>query len=54
MTDGWTIADTLAHEVDAVLDSGDVGLQATTVVDLSGDEVEVLRVGAGDPSPFES
>jgi tRNA A37 threonylcarbamoyladenosine synthetase subunit TsaC/SUA5/YrdC len=25
MTDGWTIADTLAHEVDAVLDSGDVG-----------------------------
>lgn len=53
MTDGWTIAETLAHEVDAVLDSGDVGLLATTVVDLSGDEVEVLRVGAGDPEPFE-
>ncbi len=54
MTDGWTIADRLAHEVDAVLDSGDVGLSATTVVDLSGDEVEILRYGAGDASPFES
>jgi tRNA A37 threonylcarbamoyladenosine synthetase subunit TsaC/SUA5/YrdC len=53
MTDGWTIAETLAHEVDAVLDSGDVGLLATTVIDLSGDEIEVLRYGAGDASPFE-
>jgi tRNA threonylcarbamoyl adenosine modification protein (Sua5/YciO/YrdC/YwlC family) len=54
MTDGWTIADTLGHELDAVLDSGDAGMLATTVVDLSGDEgPEVVRVGAGDPSPFE-
>ncbi len=53
MTDGWTIADTLSYEVDAVIDSGDVGLLPTTVVDLSGDEVEILRIGAGDPSPFE-
>lgn len=53
MTDGWTIADTLAHEVDAVLDSGDVGLLATTIVDLSGDEIEILRYGAGDPAMFE-
>ncbi len=52
MTDGWTIADTLAHEVDAVLDSGDVGTRPTTVVDLSGDEPEVVRLGAGDPTPF--
>lgn len=52
MTDGWTIADTLGNEIDAVLDSGDVGLLATTVVDLSGDEIEILRYGAGDPSPF--
>ncbi len=54
MTDGWTIADTLAHDVDAVLDSGDVGLLATTVVDLSGDEIEILRYGAGDPAMFEA
>ncbi|MDO5285854.1 MAG: L-threonylcarbamoyladenylate synthase [Actinomycetia bacterium] len=53
VSDGWTIADELGHLVDAVLDSGDVGLHPTTVVDLTGDEVEVVRVGAGDPAPFE-
>ncbi len=54
MTDGWTIADTLSHELDAVLDSGDVGLLPTTVVDLSGDDgAEIVRTGAGDPSLFE-
>lgn len=51
--DGWTIAEELGHQVDAVLDSGDAGLGPTTVVDLSGDEVVVARVGAGDPTPFE-
>ncbi len=50
--DGWTVKDTLDHELDAVLDSGDAGTELTTVVDLSGDEPEILRVGAGDPSPF--
>ena len=50
--DGWTIADTLGHEVDAVLDSGDVGLRPTTVIDLSGEEPAVVRLGAGDPEPF--
>lgn len=53
LTDGWTIADNLGHLVDAVLDSGDVGLHPTTVVDLSADEVQVVRLGAGDPTPFE-
>ena len=52
MADGWTIADTLGHEVDAVLDSGDVGLRPTTVIDLSGEEPAVVRLGAGDPEPF--
>lgn len=53
LVDGWTIKELLDHELDAVLDSGDCGIEPTTVVDLSGDEPEVLRVGAGDPSPFE-
>ncbi len=52
MAEGWQVADELANELDAVLDSGDVGVAATTVVDLSGDEPVVTRVGAGDPSPF--
>ena len=53
LVEGWTIKELLDHELDAVLDSGDCGLTPTTVVDLSGDEPEVVRVGAGDPSPFE-
>jgi tRNA A37 threonylcarbamoyladenosine synthetase subunit TsaC/SUA5/YrdC len=36
-----------------VVDSGDCGTEPTTVVDLSGDEPEITRYGAGDPSRFE-
>jgi tRNA threonylcarbamoyl adenosine modification protein (Sua5/YciO/YrdC/YwlC family) len=35
-----------------VLDCGPGGTEPTTVVDLTGDRPEVIRVGAGDPSPF--
>ena len=52
MTQGWEIKDRLDHAVDGVLDSGDCGLEPTTVVDLSGSAPEVLRLGAGDASPF--
>ena len=52
MTQGWEIKETLDHVVDAVVDSGDCGTEPTTVVDLSGDEPEIVRVGAGDPSRF--
>lgn len=54
MTDGWTVKEELDHLVDAVLDSGDCGLEPTTIVDLSGEEVEILRYGAGDPELFEA
>ena len=53
LVEGWTIKELLDHELDAVLDSGDCGLTPTTVVDLSTEEPEIVRVGAGDPSPFE-
>lgn len=53
MMDGWTIADELGHELDAVLDSGDVGIGPTTVIDFTSGGAEVVRVGAGDPAPFE-
>ncbi|MGY0233775.1 L-threonylcarbamoyladenylate synthase [Longispora urticae] len=53
MTNGWDIKERLDHQIDAVIDSGDCGVEPTTVVDLSGDEPEILRVGAGDPTPFE-
>lgn len=51
-TDGWLIKDRLDHVVDAVIDSGECGLEPTTVVDWSEGEPQVTRVGAGDPSHF--
>jgi tRNA threonylcarbamoyl adenosine modification protein (Sua5/YciO/YrdC/YwlC family) len=53
MTQGWEIKDRLDHEVDAVIDSGECGLEPTTVVDFSDGYPEVVRRGAGDPTPFE-
>lgn len=53
MTDGWEIKEALDSSVDAVIDSGECGLDPTTVVDFSNGYAEVIRVGAGDPSPFE-
>ena len=53
MTQGWEIKEELDHLVDGILDSGDCGVEPTTVVDLSGDEPEILRRGAGDTSRFE-
>ncbi|NLT30494.1 MAG: threonylcarbamoyl-AMP synthase [Propionibacterium sp.] len=52
MTDGWQIKEELDNVLDAVLDSGDVGTESTTVVNFTGDEPTVDRQGAGDPSLF--
>ena len=54
LTDGWQVKDELDHQVDAVIDSGECGVEPTTVVDFSDGYAEVTRVGAGDPAPFEA
>jgi tRNA A37 threonylcarbamoyladenosine synthetase subunit TsaC/SUA5/YrdC len=36
--------------VGAVIDAGACSLQPTTVIDMSGDEPEVLRLGQGNPA----
>lgn len=53
MSDGWTVKDTLDHQVDIVIDSGECGTEPTTVVDFSDGVADVVRVGAGNPSRFE-
>ncbi|WP_345504707.1 L-threonylcarbamoyladenylate synthase [Pedococcus ginsenosidimutans] len=53
MTEGWLVKEELDHQVDAVIDSGECGTEPTTVVDFSSGAPEVVRVGAGDPTPFE-
>lgn len=52
LTEGWEIKESLDHVVDAVIDSGDCGTSPTSVIDLSDDVPEVLRVGAGDTARF--
>jgi tRNA threonylcarbamoyl adenosine modification protein (Sua5/YciO/YrdC/YwlC family) len=54
LTEGWVVDAEVGSLIDAVVDSGDCGLEPTTIVDLSDDEARVLRYGAGDPSPFEA
>lgn len=50
---GWEIKEELDHLVDAVIDGDETGCDPTTVIDFSAGYPEVVRVGAGDPSPFE-
>lgn len=52
LTDGWSVKERLDHQVDAVIDSGECGTEPTTVIDFSNGYPEVVRVGAGDPTPF--
>jgi tRNA threonylcarbamoyl adenosine modification protein (Sua5/YciO/YrdC/YwlC family) len=51
MTEGWLVKEELDHQVEAVVDS-DCGSEPTTVVDFANGAPEVIRVGAGDPTPF--
>ena len=41
----------LEHQLDLVIDAGSCGIEPTTVVDLTGEEPELLRQGKGDPQP---
>ena len=47
------IRDKLERQVDLIIHGGYLGEQATTVIDLSDDEVNIIRMGNGDPSPFQ-
>ena len=53
MTDGWQIKGRLDHLVDAVVDSGECGVVPSTVIDWTEGFPEVVRIGIGDPTPFE-
>ena len=52
MTQGWEIKETLDHVVDAVIDSGDCGVEPTTVIDFSGGRAGDPPPGRGRPVPL--
>ena len=47
------IRDILEHQVDLIVNGGHLGERPTTVIDFSNDDVEIIRVGEGDPAPFQ-
>ncbi len=49
-TDPHEIDERIGHQIDAIIDAGPVGIEPTSVIDLSSGTVEVLRVGRGDVS----
>ena len=50
LNDPEEIRERLEHQVGAVIDAGACSLEPTTVIDMSGDETQVLRRGQGDPA----
>jgi tRNA threonylcarbamoyl adenosine modification protein (Sua5/YciO/YrdC/YwlC family) len=52
MTDPEEIRDRLERQVDVIIDGGSCGIEPTSVLDLSGGEVVVVRKGKGDVAAF--
>ena len=50
LNDAQEIRERYQHQLAAVIDAGACPHQPTTVIDLSGDQPEVLRRGRGDPA----
>ncbi len=52
LTDPVDIEDRIGHQIEAIIEAGAMGIEPTTVLDLSNGSVEVLRAGRGDVSQF--
>lgn len=48
------IREHLEHQVDLIIHGGYLGQSPTTVIDLTQDSPEIIRMGSGDPTPFEA
>jgi tRNA A37 threonylcarbamoyladenosine synthetase subunit TsaC/SUA5/YrdC len=50
MTDPADIEVRIGHEIEAIIEAGSVGIEPTSVIDMTQGYAEVLRVGRGDVS----
>ncbi|ANO51475.1 L-threonylcarbamoyladenylate synthase [Woeseia oceani] len=50
LTDVEEIERRIGHDIEIIVSSGSTGIEPTSVLDLTGDSAEVLRVGRGDLS----
>lgn len=53
MTEAMDIEDAIGKQVDLIIDGGACGAEPTTVVEFIDDLPEVVRIGMGDPAPFQ-
>ncbi|WP_428096668.1 L-threonylcarbamoyladenylate synthase [Candidatus Rariloculus sp.] len=53
LADPEDIYQRLRDRVDVIIDAGNCGIEPTTVLDLSGGEIEVVRQGKGDIGRFQ-
>ena len=53
MTDVDEIMDKVGKQIDLVLDADYCGSEPTTVIEFIDDMPEIMRIGLGDPTPFE-
>lgn len=54
LSDPYDMQERLGSQVDVIIDGGEGGLEASTVVSLLEGHPEVLRVGCGDPLVFNA
>lgn len=52
LSEAWEIRDRLEKLVDLVIDAGACDVLPTTVIDLTGESPELVRLGKGDPARF--
>jgi len=54
LSDPEEIMDQIGKQVDLIIDGGFGGAEPTTVIEFIDDMPEIIRIGLGDPSPFEA
>ena len=51
-TEAYEIDALIGNRLDAIIDGGAIYPDPSSVIDLTGDTPEILRIGKGDVSPF--
>ncbi len=52
LNEAWEIRERLEHQLDLVIDAGACAAEPTTVIDLTGDAPQLVRLGGGNPAAF--
>lgn len=52
LTDPADIEERIGHQIEAIVEAGPMGIEPTSILDLSNGTVEILRAGRGDVSQF--